>query len=105
MYNCSFSNKQALSLTDKPKRTSVDLTSNPAYLNSSVTITCTSVGFPEPTFRMTHNNTIFLTTNKSYTIEVVNYTHAGWYKCVATNDRGNDSDSEFLNVTGNIEVL
>ena len=80
--------------------THITLTSNQVELNLPVTISCTSFGFPEPSYNITHNETIFITTNKSYTIDVVKYSHAGVFKCVATNRLGSDSDNETLNVVG-----
>ena len=82
--------------------TDITLTPNPIELNSSVTIKCSSLGYPEPSFNITHNDTIFITTSKSYTIQTVKYSDAGVYKCVAKNNLGRDSDNETLHVIGKI---
>ena len=69
-----------------------------------VNITCESDGLPEPSYSITHNGTE-VSTNKTYTIDDVQYRHAGTYKCVAKNKIGNDSASANLTVVGKIGFL
>ena len=101
----TFNNKHVTLLTDKPELTNIQFTSSTAFLGIPVTITCTSFGFPEPRYNIVYNNTTFITTSKSYTIDNVKYTHAGWYKCVAMNRLGSDSKSKYLSIKGKPEFF
>ena len=70
-------------------------------VGGSVTITCTSRGFPEPKYNITHNGTE-VSTEKTYIVPMVEWKHAGTYKCFVWNILGNDSDSDYLIVKGKI---
>ncbi|CAB4043864.1 vascular cell adhesion 1-like isoform X2, partial [Paramuricea clavata] len=68
-----------------------------AVFGESVIMTCNSNGLPEPSYNITYNGTE-VSANKTYTIDDVQYSHAGIYKCVATNKLGKDSASGNLTV-------
>ncbi|CAB4017815.1 B-cell receptor CD22-like isoform X1, partial [Paramuricea clavata] len=81
----------------KPDNTNITFTPEIAVVNGSVTITCNSEGLPEPSYSIIHNGTE-VSTNKTYTIDDVQYRHAGIYTCIAMNKRGKDSASANLTV-------
>ena len=87
--------------TDKPTKTDIEFSSNPAIIGKEVTITCSSNGQPKPSFTIIHNETIHITgIEETYTIPKVNWEDAGYYTCVAINKLGsNQSDSKILNFT------
>lgn len=87
--------------TDKPSKTNIEFSSNPAITGKEVKITCSPDGQPKPSFIITHNKTIHFTgIEETYTKRDVNWNDAGYYTCVATNKLGsNQPDSKFLNVT------
>ena len=64
-------------------------------------ITCKAEGLPEPTYVIYHNGTK-LTDKGEITINPVKYSHAGEYRCNATNKLGMDSVTYFLKVKGEI---
>jgi hypothetical protein len=76
---------------------------NPAILGQSFTITCNSRGFPEPSYTISHNGTHFINA-KTHDINNVVWSDAGEYECKAGNERGNDTASEVLKVTGKILI-
>ncbi len=73
-----------------------------ALVGESFTIQCEANGRPEPRYTIVHNNTEVVTTEKTYTITVVNKTHAGLYKCNAKNKLGKSSKTYHLSVIGTI---
>ncbi|CAB4023289.1 B-cell receptor CD22-like [Paramuricea clavata] len=84
-------------LNFKPSNTNIMFTPKRAVVGESVTITCISEGFPEPSYSIIHNATE-VSTNKTYTIDDMQHRHAGIYTCVAMNKLGNDSASGNLTV-------
>ena len=64
-------------------------------------ITCKAEGLPEPTYVIYHNGTK-LTDKGEITINPVKYSHAGEYRCNATNKFGMNSGNYFLKVKGEI---
>ncbi len=85
----------------KPGNTNMKLTPKKVKVGQKVTIMCESHGVPEPKYNITHNGTE-ISTEKTYIIPKVEWKHAGTYKCFVWNIRGNDSDSDILNVEGKI---
>ena len=72
-------------------------------MGQSFTITCNSSGFPELSYTISHNGT-HLINAKTYTDNDVVWSDAGEYECNARNERGNDTASEVLKVTGKILI-
>jgi hypothetical protein len=93
-------------LTVKPKKTYIKFSQNPAVLDTSVTITCESRGFPEPIYTITVNATIIVAygSERIRTIGKVKWNDTGLYCCTTSNELGSDLDFEFLRVTGKIEM-
>jgi hypothetical protein len=87
------------SVTVGPKDASIELEPNPATLGRSFTITCNSRGFPEPSYTISHNGTRLINA-KTHPVNDVMWTDAGEYECNAGNERGNDSASDVLEITG-----
>jgi hypothetical protein len=72
-----------------------------AVVGESFTIKCEAAdGHPEPSYTIIHNNTEVVSTEKTYTIPVVNKSHAGLYKCIAENKLGKISKDYNLSVIG-----
>jgi hypothetical protein len=67
-------------------------------------MTCNSRGFPEPSYTISHNGTLYLINAKTHDINNVVWSDAGVYECNAGNERGNDTASEVLKVTGKILI-
>jgi hypothetical protein len=63
-----------------------------------VTLTCESVGVPEPDYVIKFENGTNASTQKTYHISKMGSTYAGIYTCIAENIKGNDSAT--LNLTG-----
>ncbi|XP_028416916.1 neural cell adhesion molecule 1-like [Dendronephthya gigantea] len=82
----------------KPRKPELTFTSNLAPLGGSFTISCSSDGVPEPSYKITHNCTE-VSTEKSLTISSVKWSDAGRYECFVNNNLGNDSVSKDLKVT------
>ncbi|CAB3986180.1 hemicentin-1-like, partial, partial [Paramuricea clavata] len=61
-------------------------------------ITCESNGHPSPRYTIIHNNTKIVSNDKMYTIDVVQYSDAGLYKCIAENKLGNSSTIYYLSI-------
>ena len=93
--------KRFLFFTDKPTKTDIEFSSNPAIIGNEVTITCSSNGQSKPSFTIIHNGTINISgIEETYTISKVNWDNAGYYTCVAIYKLGSHpSDSRILNVT------
>ncbi|XP_028416917.1 contactin-4-like [Dendronephthya gigantea] len=79
----------------EPRKPELTFTSNPAPLGGSVTISCSSDGVPEPSYKITHNGTK-VSTKKSFTISPVKWRDAGTYECFVKNNLGSDSVSKYL---------
>ena len=78
----------------KPKTKSIALTPEPAILNGPVIVTCKSHGLREPSYTISNE--------KTYVISKVNWNDSGSYRCVAKNKLGNESQTYFLTVEGEI---
>jgi hypothetical protein len=76
-----------------------------AVVGEFFTIKCEANGRPEPNYTIVHNNTEVIGTDKSYTIAVVSYSHAGLYKCIAENRLGKSSKIYLLSVVGKIQFF
>ncbi|XP_028410700.1 matrix-remodeling-associated protein 5-like [Dendronephthya gigantea] len=87
----------------KPANIKIELLPNPAVIDGSVTIKCSSEGFPEPNYIITHNDCKLVTTKKEITLQNVQWKDIGTYKCLANNSLGSDSKSEFLEVKDKME--
>ena len=86
----------------KPKATSIALTPEPAILNGPVIVTCKSHGLPEPSYIILHNDSKVICNEKTYVISKVNWNDSGSYRCIAKNKLGNESQTYFLTVEGEI---
>ena len=86
----------------KPKTTSIALTPEPAILNGPVIVTCKSHGLPEPSYIILHNDSKVISNEKTYVISKVNWNDSGSYRCIAKNKLGNESQTYFLTVEGEI---
>ncbi|XP_046858843.1 junctional adhesion molecule C-like, partial [Xenia sp. Carnegie-2017] len=85
----------------RPRQTNITIIPMPATKGQSVTISCESDGHPEPTYTIYHNdNTSVVSNEKTHTIQSVNFSDAGSYRCEAKNKLGNDS-SQVKNLTVN----
>ena len=95
------SKSRFLFFTDKPTKTDIKFSSNPAIIGKEVTITCSSNGQPKPLLTIIHNGlTIHITGIENTYTKRVNLDDAGYYTCVAINKLGRgQSDAKFLNVT------
>ncbi|XP_028399371.1 uncharacterized protein LOC114522818 [Dendronephthya gigantea] len=82
----------------KPMNTVIKFSKNPVVINETITITCTSEGFPEPIYTLHHNGEV-VSTGMPNTISQVKWKNAGRYKCIAANTFGKDSDFKILSVT------
>lgn len=83
----------------KPRKTKLTFTSNPASIGGSVTLTCSSHGVPEPSYKITHNSTE-ISTKETVAISKVKWSDEGTYECFVNNTLGDDSVSKYLNVKG-----
>ncbi|XP_028399290.1 hemicentin-1-like [Dendronephthya gigantea] len=82
----------------KPTNTVIRFSANPAAIIGSITVTCTSDGFPEPITTIYHNGTKIVSDSKRYSKSQVKWKDTGVYKCIAINAIGEYSDYEYLNV-------
>ena len=71
-----------------------------AVVGKTFAITCESNGHPSPSYTIIHNNTKIVSNDKTYTIDVVQYSDAGLYKCIAENKLGNSSTIYYLSFLG-----
>ena len=83
----------------QPRRPEITFTRNPALLGGSVTITCSSDGYPEPSYIIAHNGTRVGVEN-TFTISHVMWNDTGTYECLAKNFLGNYWVSTYLTVKG-----
>ncbi|CAB3986171.1 contactin-3-like [Paramuricea clavata] len=67
-------------------------------IGKTFAITCESNGHPSPSYTIIHNDTKIVSTERTYTIDVVQYSDAGLYKCIAENKLGNSSTIYYLAV-------
>ena len=82
----------------KPTSTTLKSVPEIAIITKSVKIICKAEGLPEPTYVIYHNGTK-LTDKGEVTINP-KCSHAGEYRCNATNKLGMDSQTYFLKVKG-----
>ncbi|XP_046858842.1 carcinoembryonic antigen-related cell adhesion molecule 5-like [Xenia sp. Carnegie-2017] len=92
--------------TYPPQQTNITISPMSVKQGQTVTITCESDGYPEPTYTIYHNGAV-ISNNKTYIIQSVNFNHAGSYRCEAKNKLGNDlSDVKNLTIIkGKIKIL
>ncbi|XP_046858254.1 hemicentin-2-like isoform X2 [Xenia sp. Carnegie-2017] len=87
----------------RPRQTNITISPMSARKDQNVTISCESDGHPEPTYtisRIGTDNTSVVSNKKTYTIQSVNFSDAGLYRCEAKNELGIDL-SEVKNLTVN----
>jgi hypothetical protein len=83
----------------KPRKTAITFTPEKVVVGKSVTITCESNGFPEPSYTIVHNDTE-ISNEKTLNVSEVEWSQAGLYQCVAINKLGRNSKSYCLTVVG-----
>ena len=83
----------------KPRKTAITFTPEKVVVGKSVTITCESNGFPEPSYTIVHNDTE-ISNEKTLNVSEVEWSDAGSYQCVAINKVGRHSKSYCLTVIG-----
>ncbi|CAB3976996.1 B-cell receptor CD22-like [Paramuricea clavata] len=83
----------------KPSKTAITFTPEKVVVGKSVTITCESNGFPEPSYTIVHNDTE-ISNMKTLNVSGVEWSDAGSYQCVAINKLGRHSKSYCLTVVG-----
>ncbi|XP_046858238.1 immunoglobulin superfamily member 10-like isoform X2 [Xenia sp. Carnegie-2017] len=83
--------------TYRPQQTNITISLMSVKQGQTVTITCESDGYPEPTYTIYHNGAV-ISNNKTYIIQSVNFSHQGSYRCQAKNKLGNDL-SDVKNLT------
>ena len=88
----------------KPVNTAIGFSTKSVKIGGSVTIMCSSDGFPEPRFTIFHNDTKAVSTEKTYTICNVKWSDAGMYKCFARNELGNDAAFAIFTVEGKADI-
>ena len=69
-------------------------------VEESVVISCEAIAVPLPSYIIIHNDTDIVSKKKTYIITALKYSHAGSYKCIATNILGNSSKRFDLLVSG-----
>ena len=74
-------------------------------IGKSFAITCKSNGHPSPRYTIIHNDTKVVSNDRTYTIDVVQYSDAGLYKCIAENKLGNSSTIYYLSILGKIKYF
>ena len=74
-----------------------------AVVGKGFAITCESNGHPSPRYTMIHNDTKIVSNDRTYTMDVVQYSDAGLYKCIAQNKLGNSSTIYYLSILGKIQ--
>ena len=80
----------------KPNKTKIEVP-EVAYVGENLVINCSSDGLPAPSFTISHNVTSNIVSNRSrYIKNKVDYSDAGFYKCISKNVLGNDTDSRTL---------
>ena len=80
----------------------ISFTSTPesAVFDEVVVITCEAIAVPIPSYIIIHNYSKIVSTQKTYVITLLDYSHAGLYECIATNHLGNSSKIFSLSATG-----
>ena len=76
-----------------------------AVVGESFTISCETNGHPSPSYTIIHNGTKVVSNDKTYTIDIVQYSDAGLYKCIAKNKLGISSELYVLSVMGKIQYF
>ena len=74
-------------------------------MGKTFTISCESNGRPSPSYTILHNGTKVVSNDKTYSIDVVQYSHAGFYKCIPENKLGIWSMIYNLSVIGDVEYF
>lgn len=73
-----------------------------AVAGESFVIACESDGRPSPKYTIIHNETKIISNSKTHTIDVVKYSDAGTYQCIAENKFGTIFKIFNLSVAGKI---
>jgi hypothetical protein len=76
-----------------------------AVVGESFTISCETNGHPSPNYTIIYNDSLVVSNDKTYTIDNVQYSDAGLYKCVAENKLGSSSKMYQLSVIGKIQYF
>jgi hypothetical protein len=74
-------------------------------IGGSVQIKCDSEGVPKPHFIIKRPNGKLNVTGQSHIIKNVERSDEGPYTCIAINALGNDSATDNLTVTGEVEIF
>ena len=73
-----------------------------AVVGESFTISCETNGHPSPNYTIIYNDSLVVSNDKTYTIDVVQYSDSGLYKCIAENKLGTSSKIYQLSIQGKI---
>ena len=76
-----------------------------AVVGESFTISCETDGHPSPNYTIIYNDSLVVSNDKTYTIEFVQYSDSGLYKCIAKNKLGTSSKIYQLSILGKIKYF
>ena len=68
----------------RPRKINISFSQRKAEVGEAINITCESIGQPEPSFIITHNETTVIA-GKTYNISQVKCSDSGLYHCFAAN--------------------
>ena len=91
---------------DKPDKTIIDFSPDPAVLGKRAVITCVSNGRPKPRHVITHNGSVITNepVEKEFVIFPVFWNTTGIYQCIARNKLGQKPISSCLKVVSKGET-
>jgi hypothetical protein len=74
--------------------------SNTVEVGKTVAVICGANAVPPASYMIIHNSTEVVSIENRYTINPVEYSHAGSYRCIAKNKFGNNSGTINFTVSG-----
>ncbi|XP_028399310.1 limbic system-associated membrane protein-like [Dendronephthya gigantea] len=82
-----------------PRKINITSSQRKAKIGEAINITCESIGQPEPSFIVTHNESEIIA-ESTYNIPQVKWRDSGLYQCIAKNKLGSNSKCYCLTVLG-----